>query len=443
MPRGGRNAGRLALCCKQDYLDLFDGIPFGEVSVSNSAPAVFAVAGLAIAAREADFPLAKLRGSVLLAPLYTEDCTYATHLPVEFRTRLSLDCVEFCTRHMPKFHGYLEDTYFFSESGLDPVEEMALGFVQIRHITRRLIARGVDIDLFAPRIALLVNCGMDFFEEVAKIRATRRLFAKMMREEFGATDPRSMSVAITSHTSGLSLTAQQPVNNIVRGTTQALALVMSGVQAIEISAFDEAFRTPSKEAHLVGLRTQQIIDLESGVAKVLDPLGGSYLVEHLTGEMEVRIRARIDELEAMGELEELCRRGVFREIFHRAMETNHMAVERGEASMVGVNVHRMAEADDTMLRDIASAKIETWHEHTAKIEAFKRTRDQDAARRGLAGIATATQGTDNLVEAIIAAFDAGATVGEITTTMRKTLGCPPDSFDHALPERTMEPAHGT
>ena len=165
---------------------------------------------------------------------------------------------------MPKFHAYLEDTYFFSECGLTPVEEMALGFVQLRHIARKLLARGVAIDSFAPRIALLVNCGMDFFEEIAKIRAARRLYAKMMRDEFGARDPRSMSIAITSHTSGLSLTAQQPINNVVRGAVQALSLALAGVQALEISAFDEAYRTPSKDAHIVGLRTQQILDLEFG-----------------------------------------------------------------------------------------------------------------------------------------------------------------------------------
>ena len=183
--------------------------------------------------------------------------------------------------------------------------------------------------LFAPRIALLVNCGMDFFEEIAKIRATRRLYAKMMRDEFGASNPRSMSAAITSHTSGLSLTAQQPVNNIVRGTVQALALVLAGVQALEISAFDEAYRTPSKDAHIVGLRTQQILDLEAGVAKVTDPLGGSYFVESLTDELERRIRARIDEIEAMGDLEVLSARGFFRDIFHQAMEDSQHAIEKG------------------------------------------------------------------------------------------------------------------
>ena len=173
----------VSLCRKQDFLDLFCDIQFGQVSTSSSVPAFFALSGLVSSAREAGFPLDRLRGSVLHGPLYSEDCSYACHLPVEFRMRLALGLIEYCSRRMPKFHAYVEDIYFFSECGLTPVEEMALGFVQLRHIARRLLARDIPIDSFAPRIAFLVNCGMDFFEEIAKIRATRRLYAKMMRRD--------------------------------------------------------------------------------------------------------------------------------------------------------------------------------------------------------------------------------------------------------------------
>jgi methylmalonyl-CoA mutase N-terminal domain/subunit len=264
---------------------------------------------------------------------------------------------------------------------------MALGFVQMRHLIRKLIARGVSVDSFAPRIAFLVDCGMDFFEEIAKIRATRRIYALMMRNEFGAQNERSMSIAISGHTSGLSLTAQQPANNIVRGTLQALSLVLGGVQALEISAFDEAFRPPSKEAHIVGLRTQQIIDLESGAAKVLDPLAGSYFVEQLTDELEARIRARIDEIEAMGDPEALTNQGFFRDIFHQAMKDAHRLVEKGEMSMVGVNVHAMSEVDDTLLRDVSTSKIEPWHGHTQRIERFRCERNM--SRRSMRRLAWA------------------------------------------------------
>jgi methylmalonyl-CoA mutase, N-terminal domain len=431
----------VSLCRKQDFLDLFEGVPFDRASISSSVPAFFALSGLVLAAREAKFPLERLRGSILHGPLYTEDCSYAWHLPVDFRVRLALDCIEFCSQHMPKFHAYVEDTYFFSESGLTPVEEMALGFVQLRHLVRELMARGVAVDTFAPRIALLVNCGMDFFEEIAKIRATRRLYAKMMRDEFGATNPRSISAAITSHTSGLSLTAQQPVNNIVRGTSQALALVLSGVQALEISAFDEAYRTPSKDAHIVGLRTQQILDLEAGVAKVIDPLGGSYFVEQLTDEIGRRIRARIDEIEAVDDPEALSARGFFRDIFHQAMEAAQRAVEKGDVALIGVNVHALPEKDDRLLRDITTAKIETWHGHMSEIEQFKRRRDSAPLRVALHRVAAVVAGTENLVPRVIEALDASATIGEIVTTMRRALGIPPDIFDHATPDHPIGALH--
>tara|TARA_R100000935_G_C2840915_1_gene170924 strand:+ start:161 stop:1732 length:1572 start_codon:yes stop_codon:yes gene_type:complete len=423
----------VSLCCKQDYLDLFEGVPFGEVSVSSSVPAIMSLSGLVLAAREANFPIEQLRGSVLQPPLYVEDCSYAFHLPVEFRTRLSLDCMEFCAEQMPKFHSYIEDTYFFSESGLYPVEEMAMGFLQIRYLTRQLIKRGVPVDAFAPRIAILVNCGMDFFEEIAKVRATRRIYARMMRDEFGAENDRSLSVAISSHTSGLSLTAQQPVNNIVRGTLQALSLVLAGVQALEISAFDEAYRTPSKEAHLVGLRTQQIIDLESGVGRIPDALGGSYFVEALTDDMEKRILEKIHDLESMGDPAELAARGYFRDVFHKAMERGQRRVDSGDLPIVGVNLLQIPEEDDTLLKEVAGSKIDAWHQHTDKIIRLKRERDIPLVRRALGNVRDAVMSTKNLVPVVIEALDADATVGEIVTVMRRALDMPDDVFDSPLP----------
>jgi methylmalonyl-CoA mutase, N-terminal domain len=431
----------VSLCRKQDFLDLLHGVPFDRVSISTSAPAFFALSGLVLAAREAGFPLDRLRGSILHGPLYTEDCSYAWHFPVGLRVRLALDSIEYCSQHMPKFHAYLEDTYFFSESGLTSIEEMALGFVQLRHLVRKLLARGVAVDSFAPRIAMLVNCGMDFFEEIAKIRATRRLYAKMMRDEFGAKNPRSMSVAITSHTSGLSLTAQQPVNNIVRGALQALSLVLGGVQALEISAFDEAYRTPSKDAHIVGLRTQQIIDLETGVAKVADPLGGSYFVESLTDQLESTIRERVDEIERLGDPERLSASGFFHEIFRQAMEDSQYSVEKGDMSLVGVNVHRIAGEDDTLLQEIATSKIETWHSHTREIERFKRNRNIPMTCEALDRVAAAVAGSQNVIVPVIAALDASATIGEIATTMRSAVAMPADIFDHPLPRREAGDRH--
>jgi len=423
----------VSLSCKHDYIDLFKGVPFDKTSISSSVPAIMSLSGLVLAAREAKFPIEKMRGSVLQPPLFVEDCAYAVHLPVEFRVRLSLDCIEYCAQHMPKFHSYIEDTYFFSESGLPPVEEMALGFLQLRHLTRSLIARGVSVDSFAPRIAILVNCGMDFFGEVAKVRATRRLFAKMMRDEFGAQNERSLSVAISSHTSGLSLTAQQPANNIVRGTLQALSLVLGGVQALEISAFDEAYRTPSKEAHLVGLRTQQIIDIESGVGKVADPLGGSYYVEALTDEMESRIRARVDELEALGNPNDLATNGFFRSCFHEAMEEGQRRLDANELSIVGLNIHQLPAEEDTLLKEVTMSKIKIWESQTRKIRQFRKERGVQGVCSVLKDVFSAVKSEVNLVPVVINALDKSATVGEIVTIMRRALDIESDIFDHPLP----------
>lgn len=419
----------VSICRKEDYLELFEGIDLGSISVSSSIPAAFSLAGLVHAAKAGGVAPEKLRGSTIQMPLYCEDCCYRHHLPVDFRVRLSADCIDYAARRLPRFHAFLEDTYFFSESGLNGVEEMALGFVEIRHIVRRLLAMGSRVDDFAPRIAILLNCSMDFFEEIAKIRATRRLFARMMRDEFGARDPRSQSVVVTSHTSGLSLTAQQPVNNIVRGTAQAIALVMAGVQAMEISAFDEAYRTPSREAHLVGLRTQQVIALETGLAKVADPFGGSFFMEALTAEMERRIWSMVEAIEREGDVEALAERGRFQELFHDAMERQSQDVAHGREIVVGVNAHRMPEADDRLLRDVTDEKFEPAAEQVERIRAFRQARDPRRLAAGLLPILDCVKtGAGNLLELTVDAFDAGATMGDVAGVFRMGRGRPFDPF---------------
>lgn len=417
----------VSLCCLQDYRELFMGLPLDRISVSSSVPPAFALAGLYLVARENGFAPNRLRGSVLQAPFYAEDCGYAMHLPISLRLRMASDCIAFCTQEMPKFHSFVEDTYFFSETGLNAVEEMALGFIEIRHIVRQLLSRGVAIDSFAPRIAILVNCGMDFFEEIAKIRATRRLFARMMKEEFGARDPRSQAVVITSHTSGLSLTAQQPFNNIVRGAIQAASLAMAGVQAMEISAFDEAYRTPSPESHLVGLRTQQVIHLESNIAAVQDPLGGSFFIESLTDEIEKRIVDMIADIESKGDPVTLSEKGWFKNFFENSMNRYHQQVSNGDLAKVGVNVHRIPDHEDTLLKEISEGKIEPYRQRSEKIKEYKHGRDSHRIKTVLQNLYQVTKSEDeNILPAIITATETGATMGEIAGVLRQAYDCPYD-----------------
>jgi len=423
----------VSLCCLEDYRELYRDLPLNSITASTSLPPPIAVAGLYLVARENRVPHAQLRGSVLQWPFYAEDCGYAVHMPFGLRLRLALDCIEFCTAEMPRFHAFLEDTYFFSEAGLNGAEEVALGLVEIRYIVRKLLERGMDIDSFAPRIAILVNCGLDFFEEIAKIRATRKLFARMMKEEFGAKDPRSQAVVITCHTSGLSLTAQQPFNNIVRGAIQSLALVLAGVHAIEISAFDEAYRTPSPQSHLVGLRTQQVIHLETGVNKVMDPLGGSYYVESLTRAMEERIGEMVLDIESRGDPAELVEKGWFKDFFEDTMSRYSREISEGEVMKVGLNCHEIPEEEDILLKEVAETKIEPCCERIEKIKEYRRSRDPDRIKGILDELHhKAGREGENLMHPIVKAFELGATMGEIAGMLRLAYDYPYDP--HGLVE---------
>ena len=424
----------VSLCRLQDFKDLLKDIPLDSLSISTSLPPFLALPGLYLTAEDSGFTPNRLRGSILQPPFYAEDCGYANHIPFKLRLRLSCDSIEFCAKEMPKFHSFIEDTYFFAESGLTAIEEMALGFIEIRHIVRELLSRGVEIDHFAPRIAILINCSMDFFEEIAKIRATRRIFAKMMRDEFGAKDPRSLAVVISSHTSGLSLTTQQPFNNIVRGTLQSLSLVLGGVQALEISAFDEGYRTPSPESHLVGLRTQQVIDLETNVTKVQDPLGGSYYIESLTDEIEKRIVDLIKEIEAKGDPAELSESGWFKRFFDNAMERYHTQLQSGEITKVGVNVHQIPEEEDTMLKEIASEKIQPCSDLINIVKEYKSNRNQGQIKKVLMNVQQeAASGKGNLIYPIMEAVNSGATFGEISGMLRQAGGFPYDPHGFMKP----------
>jgi methylmalonyl-CoA mutase N-terminal domain/subunit len=378
----------VSLCCLQDYRELFRDLPLDRISVSSSVPPAFALAGLYLVAKECGFAPDKLRGSVLQAPFYAEDCGYAMHLPFPLRLRIACDCIEFCAGQMPKFHAFVEDTYFFSETGLNAIEEMALGFIEIRHIVRQLLQRGVDIDSFAPRIAILVNCSIDFFEEIAKIRATRRLFARMMKAEFGAQDPRSQAVVITSHTS---------------------------------------YRTPSPESHLVGLRTQQVVHLESNIAAVQDPLGGSYFIESLTDEMEKRMVDLIEDIESKGDPATLSEKGWFKKFFENSMHRYYQQVGSGELAKVGVNVHQIPDHEDTLLKEISEGKIEPYRERAEKIKEYKHNRDSIQIKAVLQELQQSSKSeNENILPAIITATKAGATMGEIAGVLRQAYDYPYD-----------------
>ncbi len=416
----------VSVCRADDYRALYEGVPLERVSVDHSLPAGFAVAGLLLAARAHGVDPAVLRGSAILPPLFAEDTAYSSNLPVELHLRLATDSIAFCAQHLPKFHPFVEDTYYISDGSVDLVDEMALGFVELREVVRRLLARGLEIDRFAPRIALLVNCRMDVFAEIAKIRASRRIYARMMREEFGARDPRSWAINVAAHTSGATMTSRQIANNIARGAIQALTLSLAGVRGMEISAFDEAIRTPSREAHVVGLRTQQLVALETGVADVADPLGGSWYVEALTDEIEAQILARVAFIEGLGDVVELAEQGFFRAIFAEAMVERAREVDEGRRLVVGVNVHELPLEEDTLLRDISEERIAPCYARAEEIAAWRAARDRAPVVAALDALEDDARAGRNVMDALVAALDAQASMGECIGVLREVHGRPFD-----------------
>ena len=425
----------VSVCCLDDFRELYRDIPLDALTLSHSLLPQSVMSCLYLCAKEYGYDPAKLRGSVVQAAFYNEDCGYAIRTPFRVRIRMATDSIEFGTREMPKFHSFIEDTYYISDAGLNSIEEMALGFVEIRYLVRQLLGRGLDIDSFAPRIAILLNCRMDLFEEIAKVRATRRLFARMMRDEFGAKDRRSLSTVITCHTSGLTLTAQQPFNNIVRGALEALAMVLAGAQAIEISAFDEAYRTPSPASHLVGLRTQQVIQMETNTTKVVDPLGGSYYIEALTDELERRIWDLVQKIEAQGDPAKLSDDGWFkRNFFDEAMQRYARELREEKLLKVGVNCFRIPEEEDTLLKEVVETKIEPCFARIDKIKAYKEKRDQGRLRDALQALLEQTRSEkQNITYPIMEAMQSGATMGEVLGVVRLAYGAPYDPFGMVEP----------
>jgi methylmalonyl-CoA mutase N-terminal domain/subunit len=251
----------------------------------------------------------------------------------------------------------------------------------------------------------------------------------MMREEFGAKDPRSLAVNITAHTSGATMTAEQLVNNVVRGAIQTVAMSMAGVRAMEISAFDEAIRTPTPEAHLIGLRTQQVVQMEAGIGDVADPLGGSYYVEALTTQLETAIADRVRFIEGLGDVCDLSHQGFFRAIFAEAMVERSREVDQGRKAVVGVNVHKLDPADDTLLRDLAEERIEPFYDIGEDIKAWRPTRNQKLLVAALDNVETVTRDPHGVTcEAIAGALEAEATIGECIGVMREVYGAPYDPF---------------
>ncbi len=404
-----------------DMRILFDGIPLGEVSTSMTinAPAIVLLALYVAVAQEQNVPPERIRGTLQNDILKEFIAQKEWISPPRPSMRIIQDMLVYCARHLPKFHPISISGYHIREAGATAVQELAFTLADGIAYVEAGIAAGLHPDEFAPRLSFFFDVHNDFFEEIAKLRAARRIWARLMRERFGARNPRSWTLRTHCQTAGVSLTAQQPTNNVVRVAIQALAAVLGGTQSLHTNAMDETYCLPTEETARLALRTQQIIAGETNVAQVIDPLAGSYFVEDLTDRMEAAAMEYIRKIDEMGGMLEAVERGYpQREIADSAFR-DQQKVEAGERTIVGINAYREEEAADIPLLKIDLDK------ERAQIERVRRrkaARDAAAVRRHLEAVRQACRGTDNLVYPILDAVKAGVTLGEICDVFRDEFG---------------------
>jgi len=407
----------------EDMEALFAGIPLGKVSTSmtiNSTAAVMLAMYLTVA-RGQGVPWDQVRGTVQndLLKEYIARGTYI--FPPGPSLRLTCDIIEFCAKRAPNFNPISISGYHIREAGSTAVQEVAFTLADAIAYTEAAVDRGMAVDTFAPQLAFFFNAHNDVLDEVAKFRAARRLWAHIMRDRFGARDPRSMMLRFHTQTAGSTLTAQQPENNLVRVTLQALAAVLGGTQSLHTNAHDEALALPTEKAALLALRTQQILAHESGVANTVDPLAGAYAIEARTAEIEEESAALIAKVDSMGGMVKAIQDGFPQREIHEAAWAHQRAVERGEARIVGVNLYKDGEGA-SRAPAIHRVRPEAEAEQAGRLRALKNGRDPARVRAALRALARDESGGLNLMPAILKAVGARATVGEICAVLREAWG---------------------
>jgi methylmalonyl-CoA mutase, N-terminal domain len=411
----------VAICSLEDMERLFEGIPLAQVSTSmtiNATAAILLVLYAAVARRQGA-NLRELSGTVQ-NDILKEYIARGTYIyPPRPAMRIVTDLFAWCRTELPSWTTISISGYHIREAGSTAAQEVAFTLADAIAYVDAAIAAGLAVDDFAPRLSFFLNAHLDLLEEIAKFRAARRLWAHIMRERFGARDPRSMMLRFHAQTAGSALTAQQPNNNLVRVAVQALAAVLGGCQSLHANALDEALALPTEAAALLALRTQQILAHETGVANTVDPVGGSFAIEWLTGEIESLARQSIEKIDALGGMLRAIETGyVQREIQQSAYEYQR-AVERGERVVVGVNRYR-AEQETPIPTLRVDPGIE--REQAERLAALRARRDSRKAQSALAAVESRARTGENLMPVIAEAVEAYATVGEISDALRHVFG---------------------
>jgi methylmalonyl-CoA mutase N-terminal domain/subunit len=423
-PRSEGEVGRegVAVDSLDDMQTLFGGIDLGEVTVSMTinAPAAIMMAFYVVAAEEAGVPAERLGGTIQADILKEYIAQKEWCFPVDPAMRLLGDLIEWCSRNMPRWHPVSISGYHIREAGSTAAQELAFTLKDGLTYVQQAVDRGLDVDDFAPRLSFFFNAQIDFFEEIAKYRAARRIWAREMRDTFGARDPRSWLMRFHTQTAGVSLTAQQPLNNIVRTAIEALAGVLGGTQSLHTNSYDEALALPSEEAVRIALRTQQVIAHETGVANTVDPLGGSYFVEAMTDRMEELAYDYFRRIDELGGMVGAVKRGFpQREIAEAAYQLQR-EIDARERIVVGVNDYTEGDGEPVELLRIDPA-LE--RKQIGRVQAVRARRDTAAVEAALAELKAAAAVDDrNLMPNLLDCARVHATEGEIVEALQEVFG---------------------
>jgi methylmalonyl-CoA mutase N-terminal domain/subunit len=411
----------VAIDTVDDMETLFAGIPLDEVTVSMTinAPAAILLAFYVVAAEEKGIAPERLGGTIQTDILKEYIAQKEWCFPIEPAMRLVTDMVEWCTQEMPRWHPISISGYHIREAGSTAQQELAFTLKDGFTYVERAIERGLDVDDFAPRLSFFFNAHLDFFEEIAKYRAARRIWARELRDTYGARRPESQRMRFHTQTAGVSLTAQQPLLNIVRTTIEALAGVLGGTQSLHTNSYDEALALPTTDAVRIALRTQQVIAHETGVTNTIDPLGGSYFLERLTDEMEAAAYAYFARIDELGGMVEAVKTGFPQREIADAAFVYQREVDSKQRIVVGVNEYRLeGEEEIPILRIDPEAE----RKQSGRLEATRARRDSAAAEAALAEVRRAAASGENLMPRLLDAARARASEGEIIAALQEDFG---------------------
>jgi methylmalonyl-CoA mutase N-terminal domain/subunit len=422
-PLAAGEVGRVGVAIDsiEDMADLFDGIPLGQVSTSMTinATAIILLAFYVAIARRQGVPLQTLSGTTQndILKEYVARGTYI--FPPRPSLRIVTDVFAFCERELPNWNTISISGYHIREAGSTAVQEVAFTFAHAMAYVQAAVDAGLDVNSFGGRLSFFFNAHNDFLEEVAKFRAARRLWARIMRERFGATNHRALQLRFHTQTAGSTLTAQHPDNNIVRVAVQALAAVLGGTQSLHCNGRDEALGLPTEESARIALRTQQVIAHEVGVTNTVDPVGGSWAIEDATNRIEEEAERTLDRIMALGGTLTAIEQGVIQREIQEAAYQAQQRIDAGENIVVGVN--RYVREEGTGI-DVLRIDPNIERRQVERVQAVRQSRDRAAWQAALERVTTAARDGSNLMPPIIAAVEAGATVGEISDTLREVFG---------------------